>query len=158
MAKLNLQQYINNCIIKCYLEEERYLRSMILKHTKGASLEIAQDFIMRYFQRRPYIEGNVVIIEYNPIDQTMLIEKGEWLENDEITKKILKLQGREVKNMGFTIKDLKELIKDAPDDLPVEVIGRYIGESNMVMTDVGIDNESLWFELGYEFDRAGYLE
>lgn len=157
MAKLNLQQYINNCIIKCYLEEERYLRSMILRHTKGASLEIAQDFIMRYYQRRPYIEGNVVIVEYNPIDQTMLIEKGEWLENDEITKKILKLQGRKVRNMGFTIKDLKELIKDAPDDLPVEVIGRYVGEENMVMTDVGIDDESLWFELGYECDRAGYL-
>ena len=118
---------------------------------------IAPDFIMRYFQRRPYIEGNVVIVEYNPIDQTMLIEKGEWLENDEITKKILKLQGREVKNMGFTIKDLKELIKDAPDDLPVEVIGRYVGEENMVMTDVGIDDKSLWFELGYEFDQAGYL-
>ena len=82
---MEFNKYINDCIIKCYLEEEKYLRSMILRYTKGASLEIAQDFFMRYFQRRPYIEGNVVIVEYNPIDQTMLIEKGEWLENDEIT-------------------------------------------------------------------------
>lgn len=59
--------------------------------------------------------------------------------------------------MVFTVKDLKEMIKDAPDDLPVEVIGRYVGQDDMVMTDCGLDNESLWFELGYEFDRAGFL-
>ena len=57
----------------------------------------------------------------------------------------------------FTIGDLKELIKDAPNDLPVEVIGRYVGQDDMVMTDLGLDDESLWFELGYEFDKAGWL-
>ena len=154
---MEFNKYVNNCLINLYRKEEEYLRSLILHQSKGASLEIAQDFIMRYLQRRPYLEGNIVIVEYNPVDVSFLIEKGEWLENDKITKKLLRLQGREVKNMGFTIKDLKELIKDAPDDLPVEVIGRYVGEENMVMTDVGIDEKSLWFELGYEFDQAGYL-
>ena len=57
----------------------------------------------------------------------------------------------------FTIGDLKELIKDAPNDLPVEVFGRYVGQDDMIMTDLGLDDESLWFELGYEFDRAGWL-
>lgn len=57
----------------------------------------------------------------------------------------------------FTIGDLKELIEDAPNDLPVEVVGRYVGQDDMVMTDLGLDDESLWFELGYEFDKAGWL-
>lgn len=57
--------------------------------------------------------------------------------------------------MTFTIKDLKEFIKDADDDLPVEVIGRYCGEDSMVMTDIILDNEGLFFELGYACDRAG---
>lgn len=60
--------------------------------------------------------------------------------------------------MVFTLGDLRKIIKDAPDDLPVEVGGRYVHQDDMVMTDIIIDDESLFFELGYVCDRAGYLE
>lgn len=59
--------------------------------------------------------------------------------------------------MTYTIKDLKELIKDTPDDLPVQVVGRYVNQEDMVMTDVWLDEEGLFFELGYIFDAAGFL-
>lgn len=58
----------------------------------------------------------------------------------------------------FTIKDLKTLIVDADDDLPVEVVGRYCHQDDMVMTDLGLDENGLWFELGYECDAAGFLQ
>ena len=57
----------------------------------------------------------------------------------------------------FTIDNLKEMIRDAPGDLPVKVVGRYVNQDDMVMTDCWLDNEGLFFELGYEFDRAGFL-
>lgn len=57
----------------------------------------------------------------------------------------------------FTIDNLKEMIKDAPGDLPVEVVGRYVNQDDMVMTDCWLTDEGLFFELGYEFDRAGFL-
>ena len=59
--------------------------------------------------------------------------------------------------MTYTIKDLKELIKDTSDDLPVQVVGRYVDQEDMVMTDVWLDEEGLFFELGYIFDAAGFL-
>lgn len=59
--------------------------------------------------------------------------------------------------MVYTIKNLKDLIKDMPDDLPVQVVGRYVGEEDMVMTDIWIDKDGLFFELGYVFDAAGFL-
>ena len=60
--------------------------------------------------------------------------------------------------MVLTIGELKQFIKDTDDNLPVSVVGRYVGEEDMVMTDFGIDEEGLWFELGYPCDIAGYLE
>ena len=59
--------------------------------------------------------------------------------------------------MTYTVKDLKNLIENMPDDLPVQVVGRYVDQDDMVMTDVWIDKEGVFFELGYEFDRAGFL-
>ena len=60
--------------------------------------------------------------------------------------------------MGLMIGEMKEFIKDADDTLEVQVVGRYVGEENMIMTDFGLDEEGLWFELGYPCDCAGYLE
>lgn len=60
--------------------------------------------------------------------------------------------------MTYTVKDLKNLIKNMPDDLPVEVVGRYVHQDDMVMTDVWVDKEGVFFELGYACDRAGFLE
>lgn len=59
--------------------------------------------------------------------------------------------------MTYTVKDLKNLIENMPDNLPVQVVGRYVDQDDMVMTDIWVDKEGVFFELGYEFDRAGFL-
>lgn len=59
--------------------------------------------------------------------------------------------------MTYTVKDLKNLIENMPDNLPIQVVGRYVNQDDMVMTDVWVDKEGVFFELGYEFDRAGFL-
>lgn len=159
----------NSMLEEFYRQENDFIKEVILLQVKGASIEISE-YYLKYFyyyvDELCYDAENLtstpvtvrVVLKPIPVDDILeQIGKIPKEEKEHIKKKILKLSCREVKNMGFTIKDLKELIKDAPDDLPVEVIGRYVGEENMVMTDVGIDEKSLWFELGYEFDKAGYL-
>ena len=47
--------------------------------------------------------------------------------------------------------------ENMPDNLPVQVVGRYVDQDDMVMTDIWVDKEGVFFELGYEFDRAGFL-
>lgn len=141
--------------------KNKAIKSFILQNTNGTSLEISEFFISQYCTIREDIDVQKQCLTFTldllDADSIIDIIQNKNSKSDAIHKKILKLGDRSVKNMGFTVKDLKELIKDAPDDLPVEVIGRYVHQEDMVMTDVGIDKESLWFELGYEFDRAGYL-
>lgn len=153
-----------------YEQKNDFIKETILSQAKGTSLEMSE-YYLKYFYY--YVDELCydaedwintpptvrVIFKPIPVDD-ILVRLGEIPkeEKEMIDKKMLKIYNRKVKNMGFTIKDLKELIADAPDNLPVEVIGRYVSQDDMVMTDIGIDDKSLWFELGYEFDRAGYLK
>lgn len=152
-----------------YRKKNDFIKKIILLQVEGASIEISEYYLKYFYYFVDEVCYNAenwiskpatvrVVLKPIPVDDMLVtLEEIPKEEKEAIDKKILKLTYREVKNMGFTIKDLKELIKDASDDLPVEVIGRYVSQDDMVMTDVGIDDKSLWFELGYEFDRAGYL-
>ena len=57
--------------------------------------------------------------------------------------------------MSFTVKDLKEMIKELPDELPVKGESRYY--DRYVLTDILWDDDSLCFEVGYECDAAWWL-
>lgn len=142
--------------------KNKAIKSFILQNTNGTSLEISEFFMSRCCTIREDIDVQKQCLTFtlDLLDADTIIDviQDKNPKSDVIHKKMLKLENRSVKNMGFTVKDLKELIKDVPDDLPVEVIGRYVHQEDMVMTDVGIDEKSLWFELGYACDRAGYLE
>lgn len=153
-----IQELIDSKIYELYEKENLFLKNAILDNTYGISLEIAEKILSDFFyiEKDFNIEQGCLTLEMKPLPIENVLHTYD--DKNGIQKKILKIYNRKVNNMGFTIKDLKELIKDAPDDLPIEVVGRYYGQEDMVMTDVGIDEESLWFELGYECDRAGYLE
>ena len=158
----NYELAIKSVLYKVASYKNEAIKSFILQNTNGTSLEISEFFISRCCTIKEDIDVQKQCLTFtlDLLDADSIIDviQDKNPKSDAIHKKMLKLENRSVKNMGFTVKDLKELIKDVPDDLPVEVIGRYVHQEDMVMTDVGIDEKSLWFELGYACDRAGYLE